>query len=155
MGKFYTRRSLFLALALVALLSTTACSENETTETDRTQNFVEGTLSASSSSGTTGYSTITGGTTGAPSPDALLRLEGDTKVTFSGICTVGNEQSVLSGKVPKRYRFELNDENLSCRIQKRDPGSGNLRVVLLSGSNTRSVQQTNSTNNIVRLSYRG
>lgn len=87
-------------------------------------------------------------------PDALLRLEGDTKVTFSGICTAGAEESVISGKVPKVYRFELNGQNLSCRIQKRDPGNGNLRVVLLSGNNTRSVQQINSTNGIVKLSYK-
>ena len=85
----------------------------------------------------------------------MLRLEGDPETTFSGLCTAGTEESVISGKVPKRYRFDLDGQNLSCRIQKRDSENGSLRVVLLSGNSTRSVQQTNSTNNIVRLSYTG
>ena len=89
-----------------------------------------------------------------PVPDILLRLEGDTKTTFSGICTVGTEESVISGQVPKLYRFEPEGRDLSCRIQKRDPGNGNLRMVLLSGGDTSSVQETNTPGGLVRLSYR-
>ncbi len=148
---------LFLALLLAG-----ACSDENTAEREATGEFVEGTLSSpqtpeptQTQATTTTGETTTGGTVATPAPDILLRLEGDTKTTFSGICTVGGEESVISGQVPKLYRFEPNGRDLSCRIQKRDPGNGNLRVVLLSGDDTRSVQQTNSPEGIVRLSYRG
>ncbi|CAN5578641.1 hypothetical protein BH24ACT21_BH24ACT21_16050 [soil metagenome] len=159
MGKFSIRAAKFLALALIALLSTTACSGDDTTERERTREFVEGTLSSPELAETTEAATTTGGTTGSTvgrrEPDVVLRLEGDPKTTFSGICTAGTEESVIGGKVPKRYRFDLNSQSLSCRIQKRDPGNGSLRVVLLSGDSTRSVQQTESQDSIIRLSYEG
>ena len=104
---------------------------------------------------TTFGETTSGGTT-TTQPDALLRLEGDNKVAFSGFCTVGSRDSVIRGRVPKRYRFELaGSQDLSCRIQKRDSGNGSLRVVLLAGEDTRSVQQTTSRGSIIRLSYAG
>lgn len=149
----------FLVLALITLQLTAACSSDDTTERERTREFVGGTLSSPKLSETTGAITTAGGTTGstvgASTANVLLRLEGDPKTTFSGFCNTGTEVSAISGKVPKRYRFDLNGQDLSCRIQKQNPGNGSLRVVLLSGSNTRSVQQTNSTNNTIRLSYTG
>ncbi|CAN5573666.1 hypothetical protein BH24ACT22_BH24ACT22_05650 [soil metagenome] len=156
-----------MCLALVlSLLMLAACSDRNTTEREPTREFVEGTLSSPELPETTGGATTgstavstagstTGGVTGASEPDILLRLEGDPKTTFSGICTAGAEDSVIGGKVPKIYRFDLNGRNLSCRIQKRNPGRGSLRVILLSGDDTRSVQQTESTDSIVRLSYTG
>ena len=99
--------------------------------------------------------TISGTTGGTSAPDALLRLEGDPETTFSGFCTVGTEESVIGGRVPKRYRFDLDGRNLSCRIQKRNPGNSSLRVVLLSGDNTRSVQQTRSRDSVIRISHGG
>ena len=176
MGKLHLRIAPSLVLALVMLLTTVACSEDDTAGRERTREFVEGTLSippeTSETPGTPGTpgttlatgealgSTIggpvgTGGTVRAGQPDAVLRLEGDPETTFSGNCTAGAEVSVIGGQVPKRYRFDLNGQELSCRIQKRNPGSGSLRVVLLSGNNTRSVQQTNSTDSVIRLSHGG
>lgn len=168
MGELHKRTAklpAFLAtlLTLLVLLVLTACSDDDATGPDTTQEFVEGTLSSPASPGDPGATTTiggtgigtTGGTIGTSAPDALLRLEGDPETTFSGFCTAGTEESVISGRVPKRYRFELNGQELSCRIQKQNPGNSSLRVILLSGGDTRSVQQTSSTNSTIRLSYTG
>lgn len=88
-------------------------------------------------------------------PEVVLRLEGGPKTTFSGLCSVGNEQSVLDGRVPKRFTFDPGRRQLSCRIQKRDEGRGVLRIILIAGDTTRSVQQTNSPQGIINISYSG
>jgi hypothetical protein len=88
-------------------------------------------------------------------PEVVLRLEGGPKTTFSGLCSVGDEQSVLDGRVPKRFTFDPRGRELSCRIQKRDRGRGALKIILIAGDTTRSVQQTNSPKGIINLSYSG
>ncbi len=85
----------------------------------------------------------------------MLRLEGDPKTTFSGICTVGGEESVLSGRVPERYAFDLDGQKLSCRIQKQDSGEGDLKVILTANDTTRSVQQTSTREGVIDISYQG
>ncbi len=92
---------------------------------------------------------------GPDSPDVLLRLEGDPKTTFSGICTVGGRENVLSGRVPKRYTFDPKGERLSCRIQKQDSGDGRLKVILTANDTTRSVQQTSTRGGVLNISYQG
>ena len=89
------------------------------------------------------------------SPGVVLRLEGDPKTTFSGICTVGGKESVLSGRVPKRYAFDPKGQELSCRIQKQDPGESRLKVILTANDTTRSVQQTNARGGLINISYKG
>jgi len=88
-------------------------------------------------------------------PEVLIRLEGDPETTFSGLCSVGEEQNVLSGQVPKRFAFDLRGRRLSCRIEKRDRGTGDLKVVLVAGDSTRSVQQTNAPGGAINVSYEG
>ncbi len=88
------------------------------------------------------------------SPGVVLRLEGDPKTTFSGICAVGGRESVLSGRVPKRYAFDTEGEELSCRIQKQDRGAGSLKVILSADETTRSVQQTNARGGVISISYK-
>jgi hypothetical protein len=88
-------------------------------------------------------------------PEVVLRLEGGPKTTFSGLCSVGDQQSVLDGKVPKRFTFDPRRRELSCRIQKRDDGRGALKVILIAGDTTRSVQQTNAPGGTINLSYSG
>ena len=88
-------------------------------------------------------------------PEVVLRLEGGPKTTFSGLCSVGDEQSVLDGKVPKRFTFDPRGRELSCRIQKRDDGRGALKIILIAGDTTRSVQQTNAPGGTINLSYSG
>jgi len=86
-------------------------------------------------------------------PEVVIRLEGDPKTTFTGLCSVGDEQNVLSGQVPKRFTFDLSGRPLECRIEKRDEGDGDLKVVLVAGDTTRSVQQINSPGGVINLSY--
>ncbi len=88
-------------------------------------------------------------------PAVAIRLEGDPKTTFSGLCSVGEEHNVLSGRVPKRFTFDLKGRKLSCRIEKQDQGEGDLKVVLVAGDTTRSVQQTNSPGGVINVSYKG
>ena len=88
-------------------------------------------------------------------PEVVLRLEGGPNTTFSGICSVGDEQNVLSGRVPKRFTFNPRGRELSCRVEKRDEGRGALKIVLIAGNTTRSVQQTNSPGSVVNVTYRG
>ncbi len=88
-------------------------------------------------------------------PEVVLRLEGGPKTTFSGLCSVGNKQSVLEGKVPERFTFDPRGRGLSCRIQKRDDGRGALKIVLIAGNTTRSIQQTNAPGGTINLSYSG
>jgi hypothetical protein len=88
-------------------------------------------------------------------PEVVIRLEGDPETTFSGLCSVGEERSVLSGQVPKRFAFHLKGRQLSCRIEKRDGGTGDLEVVLVAGEATRSVQQTNAPGGVIKVSYKG
>lgn len=117
----------------------------------------EGTLSTGSE--TTQEPGNLEGTLGAGSgkPDVTLRVEGDRGIRFSGICTVGKEQTVLTGEVPKQFTYHLEDQKLSCRIQKQDSKNEtkneSLRVILLAGDTTRSVQQTNSSRGIINVSY--
>jgi hypothetical protein len=88
-------------------------------------------------------------------PEVVLRLEGGPKTTFSGLCSVGDDQNVLDGKVPKRFTFDPRGRELSCRIQKRDDGRGALKIILIAGNTTRSVQQTNAPGGTINLSYSG
>jgi hypothetical protein len=88
-------------------------------------------------------------------PEIFILLEGDPKTTFSGLCSVGAVSKVLSGRVPKRYAFDLKGRQLSCRIEKRDGGNGDLKVVLAAGESTRSVQQTNAPGSVINVSYEG
>ena len=85
----------------------------------------------------------------------MIQLEGDPETTFSGLCSVGEERSVLSGQVPKSFAFGLKGRQLSCRIEKRDGGPGDLKVVLVAGEATRSVQQTNAPGGVIKVSYKG
>lgn len=101
-----------------------------------------------------GQPKITLGEEPGGSPQVVLRLEGGPKTTFSGLCSVGDQQSVLGGQVPKRFTFDPGDRELSCRIQKRDDNRGALKIVLVAGDTTRSVQQTNSPGGTINVTYR-
>lgn len=158
MGRTPLRKTGLLATLLVAVFIVGGCSEEETTGREISGDFLEGTLSSSDGGPkTTPLTTETPDTTGvtAGASEVQLRLEGDPQTTFSGICTAGSEEYVIRDQVPQRYTFDLNGGDFSCRVQKRDPGDGNLRVVLIAGESTRSVQQTRSRDSVIRLSYAG
>jgi hypothetical protein len=157
-----------LAVALLAvLLLAGACSGDRGRDsgegpgsTKRSSDFEEGTLASTKTvheEETTASSPPPEATLGAEpdTPGVVLRLEGDPKTTFSGICTVGGEESILIGQVPKRYAFGLDGQELSCRIQKQDPGRGELKVILAVDDTTRSVQQTITRDGFINISYQG
>jgi hypothetical protein len=168
-GSFETERMRLIVpaamLLFAVLLFVGACSD-ETRNPDKENNppgekteVTEETTSAT----TTGLETtekspppeITLGDDPGGKPVVVIRLEGDPETTFSGLCSVGEEQIVLSGRVPKRFAFDLKGRQLSCRIEKRDGGTGDLKVVLVAGDATRSVQQANAPGGVISVSYKG
>jgi len=150
-------------LLLVALLFVGACSEDPQdgpgNETEAATGETQGGTTPSPQSGEettedTSPPEVTLGQDPGERPEVVIRLEGDPKTTFTGLCSVRREQNVLSGRVPKRFTFDLAGERLECRIEKRDENAGDLKVVLVAGDTTRSVQQTNAPGGVINLSYR-
>jgi hypothetical protein len=151
-------------LLLIVLLFVGACSEetknsNEDNPPDAKTEITEETTSLPTTGlETTGKSPppeVTLGDDPDGKPEVSIRLEGDPKTTFTGLCSVGEERNVLSGRVPKRFAFHLRGRQLSCRIEKQGGGTGDLKVVLVAGETTRSVQQTNAPGSIINVSYKG
>jgi hypothetical protein len=148
-------------LLLAALLLAGACSDNENQKKDKPPDQKTEMVEETTSLPTTGLEKteetqppeVTLGDDAGGEPEVVIRLEGDPKTTFSGLCSVGAEQNVLSGQVPKRFAFDLKGRQLSCRIEKRDNRKGDLKVVLIAGEATRSVQQTNTPGNVIKVSY--
>jgi hypothetical protein len=151
------------AAVLLAALFLGACSEDEKTHKEdnppeQKTELAEETTSPTTMLETTGDSRppeVTLGDDTGGEPEVVIRLEGNPRTTFSGLCSLGAEQQVLSGQVPKRFEFDLKGRRLSCRIEKRDNRSGNLKVVLIAGDATRSVQQTNTPGGVINVSYKG
>ncbi len=153
------RKVLPVVLLLAAVLFAGACSDDDKDrQEDNPQGGKTKVKEETTSRSTTGNSrppevTLgddTGGETGV-----VIRLEGDPETTFSGLCSVGEDQKVLSGQVPKRFEFDPNGQQLSCRIEKQDDKKGDLKVVLVAGETTRSVQQTNAPGGVIKVSYKG
>lgn len=151
------------AALLVASLLVAGCSEEVSTGNGSggaTGETSESTPEATSSPPSTmpettmDTGTLEGGI--GEEPGVVLRVEGDSGVTFSGLCDVGDEEAVLGGgQVPQRYEFDPRGERLSCKIQKLDSGDGDLKVTLLVGDSTRSVQQINTPESAINVSYEG
>jgi hypothetical protein len=164
-GSSNSERVLTILLATVLLLAALffvgACSDDEKTQKEdkppeQKTEVAEETTSPTTMLETTGDSRppeVTLGDDAGGEPEVVIRLEGDPKTTFSGLCSLGAEQNVLSGQVPKRFEFDLKGQRLSCRIEKRDNRTGDLKVVLIAGEATRSVQQTNKPGGVIKVSY--
>ena len=150
-------------LLVVVLFLVGACSDDEKNRTndnppEQKTEITEETTSLATKLETTGDSRppeVTLGDDSGGEPDVTIRLEGDPRTTFSGLCSVGAAQKVLSGQVPKRFEFDLKGRQLSCRIEKRDNEKGDLKVVLAAGGTTRSVQQTDAPGGIITVTYKG
>ena len=146
-----------LSLLVVSCSGGTGASTVARDSQEESDGFQEGTLAAPPRGPETTEEAPPEATLG-PEPDppgVLLRLEGDPGTTFSGVCAIGGKESVLSGRIPERYDFDPRGQKLSCRIVKRDPGGGDLKVILIAGDTTRSVQQTNTRGSVINVSYAG
>jgi hypothetical protein len=85
--------------------------------------------------------------------EVTLRIEGSPGTRFSGTCAVGNEEHAVGGKVPREFGYNLDGQELDCKVRKQSAGAGTLEVLLLAGSNVRSVQQTNAPGGTINLTY--
>lgn len=147
-----------VALVLAALLVAGCSSEAVISDGDGgTEDFMEGTLAATTAlAPATGEGAADGSlATGADTPDVTLRLEGDPNVSFSGYCYVGYALYPLSGEVPETFEYDLEGQPFSCSISKESRQSGSLRVILVADGSTRSVQQTDSAEAAIDVSYSG
>ena len=87
---------------------------------------------------------------GVRAREVLLRIEGDSGTTFSGTCTIGDEEEQVDGEVPQRFTYELGGGKLECEITNEGPGG--IEIVLRSG-NDRSVQRVNTSGAVINLTY--
>jgi hypothetical protein len=76
----------------------------------------------------------------ARAQEATLEMNGDLGTEFSGSCTVGDEETEVSGQVPESFTYELDGERLECEISKEGT-EGDLEVVFTAGNNVNSVQR--------------
>src|SRR5215210_4967992 len=92
----------------------------------------------------------------APSREVTLKIEGSPGTEFSGTCIIGGkEEKKLSGRVPKRFIFELDGQRLECEIRKQSSNSGQIKVEFSAKDHTNSVQQTSTQGGSLTLRYDG
>jgi hypothetical protein len=92
----------------------------------------------------------------APSEEVTLNIEGSPTTEFSGTCIIGGKvEKKISGRVPKRFVYELDGQRLECEIRKQSSNSGQMKVEFSAGGQTNSVQQTSTQGAFLTLRYGG
>ena len=91
----------------------------------------------------------------APSGEVALKIEGSPATEFSGTCIIGGKEKKISGRVPKRFIYELDDQPLECQISKQSSNSGQMEVEFSAQDHTNSVQQSSTQGGSVTLRYDG
>jgi hypothetical protein len=92
----------------------------------------------------------------APSGAVTLKIEGSPGTEFSGTCLIGGkEEKKISGRVPKRFIYELDGQRLECEISKQSSNSGEMKVEVSAGGHSNSVQQTSTQGGSIALQYDG
>ena len=89
----------------------------------------------------------------APSGEVTLKIEGSPGTEFSGTCIIGSKEKKVSGRVPKRFIYQLDGQPLECQISKQSSNSGEMKVEFSAGDDTNSVQQTISHGGTLTLRY--
>src|SRR3712207_3913395 len=105
-----------------------------------------------------GFQTAKGEGAGAtaPSAEVTLKIEGSPGTEFSGTCIVGGkEEKKVSGRVPKRFIYELDGQRLECKIRKQSSNSREMKVGFSAGGHTNSVQQTSTQGGSLTFRYDG
>ena len=89
-----------------------------------------------------------------PSGQVTLKIEGSSGTEFSGTCIIGGKvEKKVSGRVPKRFIYELDGQRLECEIRKQSSNSGEMKVAFSAGSHTNSVQQISTQGGSLILRY--
>lgn len=88
---------------------------------------------------------------GGNTQEVTLEVGGDHGTRFSGVCSVGGQEKVISGRVPERHVYHPADDELECEIRKQ--GSGALEIVLVAGNSVRSVQRTDAQKVTINFAY--
>lgn len=157
-----SRRILAGVIFSLAVLVLASCTEEgNTTKTDKTSpgGGVENTATIKTTPSTTNPPEDEDDTPEGTlkeiteAPEVVVRLEGAPKTSFRGLCSVEGSDEVLGGQVPKRFTFDLQGGELTCRIQKKGSVGGELKIILLDGDQTRSVQSTRTSGGTINLSY--
>ena len=92
----------------------------------------------------------------APSGEVTLKVEGSPRTEFSGTCIIGGkEEKEVSGRVPKRFIYELDGQRLECEIRKQSSNSGEMKVEFSAEGHTTSVQQSSTQGGSLTLRYDG
>ena len=89
----------------------------------------------------------------ASSGEVTLKLEGSPATEFSGTCIIGSKEKKVSGRVPKRFIYELDGQPLECEIRKQSSNSGEMKVEFSAGGHTNSVQQISTQGGSLILRY--
>ena len=99
---------------------------------------------------------VEGADASAPSGKVTLKIEGSPATEFSGTCIVGGKEEMkVSGRIPKRFIYELDGQRLECEIRKQSSNSGEMKVEFSAGGHTNSVQQTSTQGGSLTLRYDG
>lgn len=85
--------------------------------------------------------------------EVTLEITGGPETEFSGTCSVGDEENVISGQVPQSFNYSLNGQKLECEIRKQGADDGSLKVVLTGGDSDRSVYRINGQGPTIELTY--
>jgi hypothetical protein len=91
----------------------------------------------------------------APSGEVALKIEGSPATEFFGTCIIGGKEKKLSGRVPKRFIYDLDGQPLECQIRKHSSNSGQIKVEFSAKDHTNSVQQTSTQGGSITLRYDG
>ncbi|MDQ3966311.1 MAG: hypothetical protein M3246_07665 [Actinomycetota bacterium] len=143
-----TRVVVLLGGVLVLIAFAAGCAGDDKAQDDAKDQTAEQTeerAGATSQEGTKG-----GGGGGTRSQQATLEIRGDPGIEFSGSCTVGDEETEISGQAPESFAYDLRGRRLDCEIS-RERADGNLQLVFTAGENTRAVQQISG--GTLRLTY--
>ena len=146
-----TRISVVGALVLLSIAFAAGCSGNEeasdgTTEDRSTEGDAQQTDEETAQERAEAEKDSKDGKKGkgkkgkARAQEATLEMNGDSGTEFSGSCTVGDEETEVSGQVPESFSYELDGERLECEISKAS-ADGDLEVAFTAGNNVDSVQQ--------------
>jgi len=128
-----------VSIAFMAGCAGTEEASEDAAEDQNTQQDTQQTVAETTEERTKARATDSkkGGKGKARASEVTLEIGGSEGTEFFGSCTVGDEETEVSGRVPEGFAYEFDGGRLDCEIS----ASGDLEVILIAGENTRSVQR--------------